>query len=118
MEHLLSCSLLCDFAHPGKIVLQAVLHVVLNQGRGEVDACSLTCTPRATLLARHLIIEDQPTVSWADADVCVLSHHFTARAATCPSIGLSSETSQDILDFLTVAGLGRQSTGFLLEVFI
>jgi peptidoglycan/xylan/chitin deacetylase (PgdA/CDA1 family) len=63
-----------------------------------------TCAPRATLLARHLIVRDQPTVPWDDADICISSHRFTVQAATCPCIGVSSETAQEVVDFLHEQG--------------
>lgn len=69
--------------------------------RWQVEA---TCTPRATLLARHLVVEDQPTIPWYGVDVQVLSHRFSVQAAKCPCIGLSPQTSQELEDFLFEQG--------------
>jgi peptidoglycan/xylan/chitin deacetylase (PgdA/CDA1 family) len=63
-----------------------------------------TCTSRATLLARHLIVEDQPTSSWHGADMRVLSHCCIVTATQCPCIGLSPQTSQQVVDFLHEQG--------------
>jgi len=63
-----------------------------------------TCTARATLLARHLIVEDQPTSSWFDPDVCIQSHSCVVSAEQCPCIGLSPRTPLDVFDFLQEQG--------------
>jgi len=63
-----------------------------------------SCTPRATLLARHLRVEDQPTGPWFGTDVRVQSHSFLVRATQCPCIGLSQDTSQQVADFLHEQG--------------
>ena len=69
--------------------------------RWQVEA---TCTLRATLLARHLVVEDQPTTPWYGVDFQVLSHRFSVQAAKCPCIGLSPQTSQELEDFLFEQG--------------
>ena len=69
--------------------------------RWQIEA---TCTPRATLLARHLVVEDQPTTPWYGVDVHVPSHRFSVHAAKCPCIGLSPQTSQELEDFLFEQG--------------
>jgi peptidoglycan/xylan/chitin deacetylase (PgdA/CDA1 family) len=63
-----------------------------------------TCTPRATLLARYLTVEDQPTSKWSGSDVCVQSHSWIVNATHCPYIGLSGRTPQQVLDFLLEQG--------------
>src|SRR5712692_6473933 len=63
----------------------------LAPDRWRVEA---TCTPRATLLARHLTVEDQPTTNWSDPDVCIQAHYCTVKASRCPCIGLSLHTPQ------------------------
>jgi peptidoglycan/xylan/chitin deacetylase (PgdA/CDA1 family) len=73
----------------------------LAPDRWQIEA---TCTLRATLLARHLIVEDQPTTRWSGTDVRVQAHHFTVGVSRCPCISLSSQTSQQVLDFLLEQG--------------
>jgi hypothetical protein len=73
----------------------------LAPNRWQVEA---TCTTRATLLARHLVIETQATTPWHGADVQVSSHHFSVNAAQCPCIGLSQQTSREVDDFLLEQG--------------
>lgn len=69
--------------------------------RWQID---VTCTPRAILLARHLLIEDQPVTDWIGSDVRIQSHNFTVEAAYCPCIALSPQTPTDVLDFLLEQG--------------
>ncbi len=63
-----------------------------------------TCTPRATLLARHLTVEDQSTTHWSDPDVYIQAYDCTVNASRCPCIGLSSRTPEQVLDFLLEQG--------------
>ena len=63
-----------------------------------------TCTPRATILARYLTVEIQPTSPWSYPDVLVESRCFTVRAARCPCIGISQQTPQQVADFLHEQG--------------
>jgi peptidoglycan/xylan/chitin deacetylase (PgdA/CDA1 family) len=69
--------------------------------RWQIEA---VCTPRSTLLARHLVVEDQPTTPWHRGDVQVSCHRFTAQAEQCPCLGVSLQTSQEIDDFLFEQG--------------
>ncbi len=62
------------------------------------------CTPRATLLARNLEVEDQPTTCWYGADIRVQSHCYIVNAAQCPCIALSPQTPQEVLGFLHEQG--------------
>src|SRR5258708_16881605 len=73
----------------------------LTSGRWRVEA---SCSPRATLLARHLFVEEQPTTPWFGTDVCMQSHSFIVRASQCPCIGISPGTSQQVIDFLYEQG--------------
>ncbi len=63
-----------------------------------------SCTPRATLLARQIIIEDQPATPWIGADTCIQAHRCLVRAVKCPCIGVSQETPQEVVDFLYEQG--------------
>src|SRR2546421_1033445 len=69
--------------------------------RWQVEAI---CTPRATLLARHLVVEDQPTSSWYDTDISIQAHSFIVNAAQCPCIGVSPTTHDQVIDFLCEQG--------------
>ena len=63
-----------------------------------------TCTPRATLLSRHLTIEDARTEAWHSSEEVIHAHRFTVQAASCPCLGLSSRTPQEVVDFLHEQG--------------
>src|SRR6266700_1041446 len=63
-----------------------------------------TCTPRATILARYLMVENQPTSPWSCPDVLVESRCFTVQATRCPYMGLSLQTPQQVADFLHEQG--------------
>lgn len=65
---------------------------------------AVSCTPQATLLARHVTVEDAPTVSWSDADMHVHSTSFTVSATHCPCIALSPETPDAVANFLQEQG--------------
>jgi peptidoglycan/xylan/chitin deacetylase (PgdA/CDA1 family) len=73
----------------------------LAPNRWQVEA---TCTPRSTVLARHLIVEDQATTPWHGVDIQVSSHNFAVYAERCPCIGLSEQTSEEVGDFLIEQG--------------
>jgi len=73
----------------------------LGSDRWQVEA---TCTPRATLVARHLTVDDQQTTLWYGTDMSVQSHNFTIHAPCCPCIGVSRQTPQHLLDFLNQQG--------------
>lgn len=62
------------------------------------------CSPRATLLARHVTVEDVSTIPWSEVDICIQSHHFTVNAKQCPCIALSLQTPQHVEDFLQEQG--------------
>jgi len=73
----------------------------LASDRWQVEA---TCTPRATLLARHLTVEDQSTADWSNPDVHIQAYDCTVNASRCPCIGLSPRTPEQVLDFLLEQG--------------
>src|SRR5579884_1969535 len=62
------------------------------------------CTPRATLLARHLIADYGCTTRWTDAEVRVHARRFIAHCSQCPCIGLSPQTPQEVVAFLYEQG--------------
>ncbi|MGZ3642769.1 MAG: polysaccharide deacetylase family protein [Ktedonobacteraceae bacterium] len=69
--------------------------------RWQVEAI---CTSRSTLLARHVVIEDQPTATWHGVDFQVLSQRFIVNAPQCPCLGISLQTSRDVENFLLEQG--------------
>jgi peptidoglycan/xylan/chitin deacetylase (PgdA/CDA1 family) len=73
----------------------------LASNRWHVEA---SCTPRATILARYLIVENQATSPWSRPDVLVESHCFTVHATRCPCIALSAQTPQQVAEFLYEQG--------------
>jgi hypothetical protein len=73
----------------------------LASHRWQVDA---NCTARATLLARHVEVEDHPTAKWYGNDFQILSQSFIVHAPQCPCLGVSPRTSQDVEDFLEEQG--------------
>jgi peptidoglycan/xylan/chitin deacetylase (PgdA/CDA1 family) len=78
------------------------LHITAHApDRWQVKA---TCTSRGTLLARHLIVEDQPTTAWFGADVWIPSQHCIVNATHCPCIALSPQTPEQVIDFLHEQG--------------
>ena len=62
------------------------------------------CTPRATILARHISIEGHSVHIWSERETQLKSHRFVVNAPLCPCIGVSSQTSQQVLDFLNEQG--------------
>ena len=63
-----------------------------------------TCGLRATILAHHLTVEDESVIPWYEQDVQVQSQRFTVNATCCSCIGLSQQTSQEVLNFLYEQG--------------
>ena len=63
-----------------------------------------TCTPRATVLARHLEVIDQQAAPWADGEQHITARSFTIQAQRCPSLALSPQTPQEVFDFLQEEG--------------
>jgi peptidoglycan/xylan/chitin deacetylase (PgdA/CDA1 family) len=66
------------------------------------------CTPRATVLARHVIVDDGATSPWSGADTIIAGRQFTVHAATCPCIALSPRTPDVVEDFLLEQGYPTQ----------
>jgi len=64
------------------------------------------CTPRAALLARHLIVNYQsPTATPCIVDQdFICGHRCIVQAARYPGIGLSTRTPQEVMDFLHEQG--------------
>lgn len=63
-----------------------------------------TCSPRATVIARHLEVIDQPTMPGTAGEVWVSSQRFMVSAPRCPCLAVSPETPQEVLHFLQEAG--------------
>jgi len=73
----------------------------VSDGYWQVEA---TCTPRTTILARHLTVADQPMEPWYGEDMRVQSQKFIVNAATCPCIAVSLQTPEEVLNFLYEQG--------------
>jgi peptidoglycan/xylan/chitin deacetylase (PgdA/CDA1 family) len=80
-------------------------------GRWQVEAA---CSPRATVLARHLEVLDEAATPWANGELRIgpaqagTTHagawRFTVASPTCPCVALSPETPQEVHDFLLEQG--------------
>jgi Polysaccharide deacetylase len=91
-----------DIAEWWKERSQFKLEIIpLTQNHWRVVA---TCTPRATLLARYLTVEDKLLQAWSGADSRVKADHFVVTAMQCPCIGLSTQTPLEVVDFLQKQG--------------
>jgi len=73
----------------------------LDSNRWQVEAI---CTPRATLLARHLVVENLSASSWDGIDMHIQTHSFIVNTAQCPCLGVSSRTPEYVIDFLHEQG--------------
>jgi peptidoglycan/xylan/chitin deacetylase (PgdA/CDA1 family) len=62
------------------------------------------CTSRATLVARHITVEEASTTPWFKDDVRVEAHTFTVQSTLCPCIGVSPDCPPEIDDFLCEQG--------------
>jgi len=62
------------------------------------------CSPRASLLARHLTVDYQTTTEWSDGEDRVCGHRCIVQSKVCPCIGLSQQTPQEVLNFLYEQG--------------
>jgi peptidoglycan/xylan/chitin deacetylase (PgdA/CDA1 family) len=63
-----------------------------------------TCTPRATLYARNLIIEQEILTTSSHAEKRVCDHRCVVQAKQCPCIALSPQTPDEVLNFLYEQG--------------
>ena len=78
------------------------MHITARgENRWQVEAI---CTPRATLLARHLEIEDQSTSLWFGSDARAHSQRFIVCATTSPCIAVSRQTPDEVMTFLSEQG--------------
>ncbi|MFL5702370.1 MAG: hypothetical protein ACJ8AG_06010, partial [Ktedonobacteraceae bacterium] len=93
---------LTDVAQWWKERSQFRLHITASAH--DLWRIEVTSTSRATLLARHLIVEDQPTTAWSGADVRLRPQHCVVNAICCPCIALSQQTPEDVVDFLHEQG--------------
>ncbi len=73
----------------------------LENDRWQVES---TATPRATLLARHLNVEDAPTIPWYDGEVRIQAQQCIVSAPTTPCIAVSQQTPNDVVNFLGEQG--------------
>ena len=75
----------------------------LEGGRWHVRAL---CTERATLLGRHLTIEEQQTTPWSGEEQRIDARDFVVQAAQCPCLALSPRTPAEVADFFHEQGYG------------
>lgn len=68
----------------------------------------VTCTPRATVLGRHLTVDGAPISPWFGAESSVEARKFVVHSATCPSIALSPQTADEVEAFLREQGYAVQ----------
>ncbi len=62
------------------------------------------CSPRATLLARNLTVENQPVNAWHGNNKRLHACDCIVNATLCPCIGLSSQTPREVADVLHELG--------------
>ena len=66
-----------------------------------------SCTPRATILARHVIVEDAPTTSWSamdSPDMAIKSTDFIVKAAPAHALRSHRKRCRSVADFLHEQG--------------
>lgn len=66
-----------------------------------------SCTPRTTILARHLTVDGATASPWSGAESRVDGvdgREFTVHAGVCPCVALSPRTSSAVEDFLLEEG--------------
>ncbi|MGH2496055.1 MAG: polysaccharide deacetylase family protein [Ktedonobacteraceae bacterium] len=72
-----------------------------SEQRWRIEAA---CPSDATILGRHLTVEDQKVTTWSGGDVRVQSQSFVVNAPVCPAIAVSEQTSDEVLNFLYEQG--------------
>src|SRR5579883_2219704 len=88
------------------------LHEVANWWRERLDfrlhftqlaekrwRVSATCTPRATLLGRHLELEGEVAQDWSGDEQSIESRDFVVRAPQFPALAISPRTPGEVEDF-------------------
>ena len=80
----------------------------LDENCWQVNA---TCTPRATILGRHLEVVDQSARDWSGAEQQIDARTFTVRAPRLPALALSPRTPGEVEDFLHEQGYAVVPTG-------
>ncbi len=73
----------------------------LRAGSWQVSA---TCTPRATLLGRHMEIEERSAHPWSGAEQRIESDNFTVHASCLPCLALSPRTPGEVEEFFYEQG--------------
>ncbi len=77
----------------------AVMQV--SKGRWRVHA---RCSPRATLLARHMRVVEGEAEHWAGTDFQLSATTSVVEAERCPVVALSARTADDVAAFLDEQG--------------
>lgn len=65
---------------------------------------SANCTPRATLVGRHLEIEGEAAQAWHGDEQSIENRDFVVRASQLPALAVSSRTPGEVVDFLHEQG--------------
>jgi peptidoglycan/xylan/chitin deacetylase (PgdA/CDA1 family) len=73
----------------------------LDAQRWQVKA---SCTPRATILGRHLEVVEQSMQPWFGAEQRINAQDFIVQAKQLPALALSSRTSLEVENFLHEQG--------------
>jgi hypothetical protein len=73
----------------------------LGDDRWQVETCG---SPRATLLARNVVVEGAKTTPWPDGDSLVKSRAFSVAAPAFPGVALSQRTTADVERMLREQG--------------
>lgn len=73
----------------------------LGDNRWQVSAA---CTPSATLLGRHLEIEEGTAQPWSGDEQSIESRDFVVRASQLPALAVSARTPGEVVDFLYEQG--------------
>jgi hypothetical protein len=73
----------------------------LDAGRWQIKA---TCTPRASILGRHVEIEEQAAQPWFKHEERIEARDFVLHASSCPCLALSPRTPVEVEDFLHEQG--------------
>jgi hypothetical protein len=67
-------------------------------------AVKATCSERATILARHMEVENQSPPPWFSCDQLLTGNEFIVQAPSLPCLVLSARTANEVADFLYEQG--------------
>ncbi|MFI5273091.1 MAG: polysaccharide deacetylase family protein [Ktedonobacterales bacterium] len=73
----------------------------LGAGRWQIEA---ECSPRATVLARHVAVEGAAAAPWFGREQRVDDRRFSVRAERCPAVAIAPDTPWEVVAFLQEQG--------------